>query len=627
MLVFSYRTNIRLTIITVVFAGVLAGIWGYRDERGRRLAAATGARDNMCLDAETSIWHDALLREAVIRALHAWLLLGAPVATYVYARHRALRKFSIHNLNVDMEQSATPMMIVNAAGIIEYANRGLCTLTGFERNELIGQVWLGKSRALPRANVVKVGHFARQGKTWTEDFELARKVGEHYPAKVTSIPVCNADGGIAAYIIVIIDMTEIQRQARELRLAKERAETTDRAKGIFLATMSHEVRTPLNGIVGFSDLLLDTELTHEQRECVLAIHTSGETLMQLSGDILDYSHIESGRVKLASAPCELCDLIEGALDMVAPRAVGKKLQFLHDIDPALPECIITDGGRLRQVLVNLLDNAIKFTRSGEIEVSVRFAPPDAPDSGTPFEHPPSIVAAAAAAQAASQAGTLMLEFTVRDTGIGIAPEDQARLFQPFVQIDSSSSRRHGGVGLGLVISRDLVGLMGGRITVTSEPGKGTLFSFTTRCATGEDAPAAPAACRRLSGKRVAVVSTHPGLCRELGRELERAGATMIPLPMSRLGEAGWDLAIIDCTFEILPDLRECMAVPGRWHAGRVIGIVDVDIDGQQRKLLRPNFLALLGKPVRHRVLLDQLFKNAGAPAAPGVPSASGTSET
>ncbi|MDR1010388.1 MAG: PAS domain S-box protein [Opitutaceae bacterium] len=667
-------------------------------------------RDIMRLDAEPGIWHAALLEEAVMRALYVWLLLGALVATYVLVRRRARRKFPIHKLNVDMEQSATPMMLVSAGGIMEYVNQGLCALSRFDREELIGQVWIGKSRAMPRANVIKVGHFALEGKTWTEDFELERKGGERYPAKVTSIPVRDADGGIAAYITVIVDMTETQRRTRELHLAKERAETADRAKSVFLATMSHEVRTPLNGIVGFSDLLLDTELTREQREYVLAIHTSGETLMQLTSDILDYSRIESGRVELTGAPCELRDLIEDALDMVASRAAGKTLQFLHDIDPALPEYIIADGGRLRQVLVNLLDNAIKFTRSGEVEVSARVAPPGAQDSDLPSEPPPSVagadddaataatvagavnadatnaatvaggadaatdaattdaadanavatnaatdavtnaaaataatnadaadtanVAAAAATNAvtdadaanaaanadaakpAIQTGTLMIGFTVRDTGIGIAPEDQTRLFQPFVQLDSSSSRRYGGVGLGLVISRDLVRLMGGRINVTSEPGKGTLFSFTVRCAVGKDNSAASAARQRLAGKRIAVISTHPGLRRELERELARAGATVIPLQLSRLGEAGWDMAIVDCPPAILPGLRERMASPGRWHAARMIGLIGVEIDGQQRKLLRPCFRMLLGKPLRHRMLIDQLSKNIDAPVPP-----------
>jgi PAS domain S-box-containing protein len=605
------------------------------------------ARDIMRLDAEPGIWHAALLKEAAMRALYVWLLLGALVATYVLVRRRTRRKFPIHKLNVDMEQSATPMMLVSAGGIMEYVNQGLCALSRFDREELVGQVWLGKSRAMPRANVIKVGHFALEGKTWTEDFELERKGGERYPAKVTSIPVRDADGGIAAYITVIVDMTETQRRTRELHLAKERAETADRAKSVFLATMSHEVRTPLNGIVGFSDLLLDTELTREQREYVLAIHTSGETLMQLTSDILDYSRIESGRVELTGAPCELRDLIEDALDMVASRAAGKTLQFLHDIDPVLPEYIIADGGRLRQVLVNLLDNAIKFTRSGEVEVSARVAPPGAQDSDLPFEPPPSVAGADAdatnaatdaitnadaaidaanaatnadAAKPAIQTGTLMIGFTVRDTGIGIAHEDQTRLFQPFVQLDSSNSRRYGGVGLGLVISRDLVRMMGGRINVTSEPGKGTLFSFTARCAVGKDNSAASAARQRLAGKRVAVISTHPGLHRELERELARAGATVIPLQLSRLGEAGWDMAIVDCPPAILPDLRERMTSPGRWHATRMIGLIGVEIDGQQRKLLRPCFRMLLGKPLRHRMLIDQLSKSIDAPAPPAQPT-------
>lgn len=576
-------------------------------------------RDIMRLDGGINIWRIALLEDAFIRALYVWLLLGVPVVTYMIVRRRERQNFSIHKLNVAMEQSTTPMIIVGRTGAIEYANQGACALSGYAREELIGKVWLDVSNAIPHANVEKVERLVSEGKTWTEDFELERKGGKRFPAKVTSTPVRDSNGEIAAYIIVFVDMTEIQRQAHELRLAKERAEAADRAKGAFLATMSHEVRTPLNGIIGFSDLLLDTDLTTEQREYVAAIHTSGETLMQLTGDVLDHSRIESGCMELAAESCAVRDLIEDTLDIVAPRAASKKLQLLHEVDPALPECIIADGGRLRQVLVNLLGNAIKFTHAGEVEVTVRFAPPVTGNARVPFETVPARDGGATG-KPVDPAGTLNLEFAVRDTGIGIAPEDQARLFQPFVQLDSSNSRRYGGAGLGLVICYDLVRLMGGGITVVSKPGKGAVFSFTIRCIADSTFGVVPAPQRRLAGKRVAIVAAHAGLRRELERELTRAGSITTALQIPQLSSISWDYAVIDCDTAVLSSLYEYMMVPDRWHPDRVLGLVNVDIDSKQRKILRPYFIALAGKPVRHRVLIERLAKNGGDSDASGFSS-------
>lgn len=590
------------------------------DSTGRWISAYAlmetlgGERDIMRLDGAIGMWRRALLKEAFIRALYVWLLLGVPVVTYVLVRRRMRQDFSIHKLNVAVEQSTTPMVIVSETGVIEYANQGACALSRYTREELIGQVWPSVSRAQPESKIAKVERLAHEGKTWTEDFEFERKGGERFPAKVTSTPVRKNNGEIAAYIIVVADMTEVQRQAHELRLAKERAETADRAKGSFLATMSHEVRTPLNGIIGFSDLLLDTELTAEQREYVVAIHTSGETLMQLTGDVLDYSRIESGVMELAAEPCELRDLIEDALDVVAPRAASKKLQLLHDVDPAVPDYIIADGGRLRQVLINLLGNAIKFTHDGEVEVTVHLAPPAGRGSRAPFAHSGAQDAPETDGPDGS-AGTINLEFTVRDTGIGIAPEDQARLFLPFVQLDSSSARRYGGAGLGLVISYDLVRLMGGSISVASETGKGTTFSFTMRCSADMQSVVAPAQRSRLAGKRIAVVSAHHGLQREIEREAARAGASVLSLRMEQLNSVEWDSAVVDCDDAVISSLLDYMTVPDRWYASCVLGLVDVDIDNQHRKLIRPYFRTLVGKPLRHRLLVERLAKTGGDPGA------------
>ena len=566
-----------------------------------------GGADILCIDASRPLWATALLNQAFVRALYVWLLLGLPLAGYLISRRNSQQSLIIRKLAAAAEQSAIPMLIIDADGLTEYVNEGWCALSQYSRQDIVGQRWLDRiSRSTPPAEVARVRQLFHDGKTWTEDLELERKGGERISASVTCTPIRNPDTNIVGYILVFADRTELQRQAAEMRHARERAEAADKAKGVFLATMSHEVRTPLNGILGFSDLLLDTNLDAEQREYVLAIHTSGEALLQLTGDILDHSRAESGRLLLKPEPCEPRDIVEEALDIVAPRAAEKKLQLLHDIARGVPERVLADGGRIRQVLVNLVGNAIKFTPAGEVEVTVRVAV-TAPA--------PETTAATTARQEPENANTLTLEFSVRDTGIGISAEDQTRLFRPFVQLDSSSARRYGGAGLGLAITYDLVRLMGGGITVTSERDKGSTFLFTVRCAALESAGAKTG---RLAGKRIAVVTREASLRRELERELAAQGATPLALAMEQLGDdaTAWHQAVVDCDETTLQHLRAYTTVPDRWRGESVLGLIGVDMGADRRKILRPYFCVLVSKPAHHRLLVEKLArKHAGDTAA------------
>jgi len=316
---------------------------------------------------------------------------------------------------------------------------------------------------------------------WSAEYRFRCADGSYAYVLDRGYVIRDAEGKPVRMVGSVMDITERKRAAEELRLAKQAAEQASRAKSEFLAVMSHEIRTPMNGIVGMTELALDTELSPEQREYLDIVKASADALLTLINDILDFSKIEAGKLELDPIELNLPSTLGSIMKTLAVRAHEKGLELAYRVDPEVPKLLVGDPGRLRQIVVNLVGNAIKFTERGEVVFDVK------PESRTE--------------------GEIVLHFAVTDTGIGIPREKQLDIFQAFTQSDTSTARKYGGTGLGLTISARLVEMMGGRIWVDSEPGQGSVFHFTAclRLSREPEAAPLPAEPVSLEGKPALVV--------------------------------------------------------------------------------------------------------------------------
>ena len=424
---------------------------------------------------------------------------------------QALRESQSTTRKLSLVASRTDNLVIiaGANGSIEWVNESFVRVMEYSLEEITGKgpdAFLRGPDADTRL-VRRVRTAIERGESLSIELANYSKSGRKYYVHLEIQPIRNERGELENFIAIETDITARVETENALRRAKLEADAASRTKSEFLASMSHEIRTPMNGVIGMTSLLLETPLKPEQRDYLATIRTSGEALLTIINDILDFSKIESGKMDLELQPVDLSTCIEETLDLFAVPASAKKLELTYCIHEGVPNWIIGDVTRLRQILSNLINNAVKFTSSGSVAIEVRHAP----KSGGATEEPQT---------------TLGLEFAVRDTGIGIPPDRIERLFKPFSQVDSSTTRKYGGTGLGLAICQRLATLMGGGIRVESEVGRGSTFiaSFRTAVAPTPEQSADAGLGSAFRGETILCVEDQPVTQRRLQRFLREQGA-------------------------------------------------------------------------------------------------------
>ncbi|MFN4018249.1 MAG: PAS-domain containing protein [Reyranella sp.] len=439
-------------------------------------------------------------------------------------------------------------------------------------------------------------------------FERERPGGRH--VEYTHIPL--KDGSTVA---LYRDITELKRRQSELESARDAAEAANQAKSTFLATISHEIRTPMNGVIGTAELLEREPLDRRQKRLVRTVRTSATALLRIIDDVLDFSKIEAGRMELEDAPFPLRAVIEGTGETLSVQAENRGLTVTTVIEPGTPEHLRGDATRVRQILINLIGNAIKFTEVGEVRVHVR--------SVSASEH------------------RVRLALSVSDTGIGLSPEQAARLFQPFSQADTSTTRRFGGTGLGLSIVRRLAELMGGGVTVESTPGKGSTFTVTLELARADEARPTnaprPIATVEIVGGRVLAIDDYPINLEVLTGQLEILGVPVDTAAdgiegLTKWRERRYALILTDIH---MPDMdgfeltRQIRAEEATNHGSRhtpIVALTANALKGEAEKCLAAGMDGYLTKPLTLDRLREAVGRWMGAPAAPGAGETGGEAD-
>ncbi len=504
------------------------------------------------------------------------------------------RKKAEDEVNALMEYNKTIVMnlgegilIEDSKGIITFVNPSLEKILGYKAKELLGKHW---EKIIPKTNYVDIQSKTISRKiTQAEKYEarLLSKSKKVIPVLVTAQSLFKA-GKFEGVLSAFTDISE-------LVIARKESQAADKAKSEFLANMSHEIRTPMNGIIGMAELALGTKLTKEQFGYIEALKDSAESLMTIINDILDFSKIEARKIEIETINFSLRDSIGDIVSALALQAHKKGLELLYHIQPDIPDDLKGDPGRLRQVILNLISNAVKFTQKGEVSVSVK--------------------------EESRDEKQIVLHFIVKDTGIGISADKQKAVFLSFTQADGSTTRRHGGTGLGLSISAQLVGLMGGRIWLESKAGKGSKFHFTVKLDIQKETKKkyVPVEIFDLKNLPVLVVddnATNRLLLKEMlvnwqMKPLLTSGGKSALRILKRANNTGkpFALAIIDSQMPEMDgfELAQSIKSNSDLTATRIMMLTSAGMRGDATRCRRLGILAYLTKPVKQSELLNTIM--------------------
>ncbi|MGH7534475.1 MAG: ATP-binding protein, partial [Gemmatimonadales bacterium] len=603
--VFLGDTLFTETPITSGWGTWVSGFVPLRDAKGR-VEAVLG------VDYDAADWQGTIaqIRLATLAAVAVVggvvivaLLMVAMARAEMATRSKAEQAIRESEARFRTVADSAPVMIwtEGADARLDYLNTAWLTFRGRTPEQELGPGWQQGMHPedMPAFQAAHDVAFESR-RPYMVEFRLLRHDGEYRWIRETGAPRFSAPGQFDGYVGICDDVTDQRLAGAELARARDAALASARFKSEFLASMSHEIRTPMNGVLGMLELLLETSLTAEQRDRADTAHRSAEALLTVVNDVLDFSKVEAGRMDLEAIDFDLRNTLDDVTGLLGERATSKGLEWATLVRPGVPFGVRGDPGRLRQVLINLAGNAIKFTERGEVVLRARLEP--------------------------GSSDRVVVRFEVADTGIGITPEAQARLFQPFTQADSSTSRRYGGTGLGLAICRQLVELMGGEIGVDSRPGAGSTFWFTVAFEpAGSEVPAPAQAGGTLAGLPVLVVDSHPTSRAVLEQHLDGWGVSVdtVETPedalalVRRRSTEGCpvQVAIVDMQLPGMGALalgREIKTDPtiARTH---LVLLSSAAVRGQAGEARAAGFSAFLTKPIRQSSLYDCLITLIGAP--------------
>src|SRR6516164_2633589 len=508
-----------------------------------------------------------------------------------------------------LERAPDGILVVDADGSIRLANAQCEMLFGYTRDELIGQPVeiLVPDATRPqhpelRASFLRAPTTRAMGAK--SELHARRKDGSLFPVDIGLSPLPGRNGTDIQVAVSVRDITEGKQAEVELKAAKSKAEDATRMKSMFLANMSHEIRTPMNAIIGLSHLALKTALSAKQRDYISKVHNAGTSLLAVINDILDFSKIEAGRLDVESTDFRLDDVISSVTTVTGQKATDKGLELLAHVAPGIPQFLLGDPLRLGQILTNLVNNAVKFTERGEICVDAEM-----------LQH---------------TGEKCQLKFSVRDTGIGMTREQAARLFRPFTQADMSTTRKHGGTGLGLTVCRRLVELMGGQIWFDSEPGVGTTFTFTVWLGIGQQKGSGRVVPGRLATLRALIVDDNVA-AREVIADLLKGvvsqtdAVASAPEAIAAIkqadADAPYDVVLMDWRMPGMDGLQAARALradASLKHPPAIVMVTAFGRDEVREEAERLHLDGFLVKPVTRSMLVDALvgaFADAADQAA------------